>query len=122
MTGAATGIGFRIAILLIGRGLDVYANAWQVLDGFATTALTVATPVGGALGYLIPAMSLVRLPSGLLAWILDIAESLAAVPLRLIAHLGQGRDELVPPAYQGGRLRPLGLVPRSALTFLGLVL
>ena len=122
LTGAAAGSGFASAIPLIGRGLDAFGHAWRVLDGFVTTALMILTLVGGVLAYLIPATPFIRFLFGILAWVLDIVEAIAAVPLWAAAHVARGRDQLIPSGVRSGWLLLLGIVLRPALMILGLVL
>ena len=97
LTGAATASGISRLTPFIGEGLDVFGHAWRVLDGFVTTGLMMLTVIGCVLAYLVPMLPFIRFLMGVLAWILDVVEALAAVPIWLTGHLSRSRDQLVPP-------------------------
>ena len=122
LTTAAAASGSLEAIPIIGDGLDKFQDAWQVLGGFVTTVLMVVTGAGLVLAFLLPLMPFMRFLAGILAWVLDVVEAIAAVPLWLTAHLGRSRDELIPSGARGGWLLLLGIVARPALMILGLIL
>lgn len=123
LSGVSVGTNFTNLIPLVGKGLDMFDAAWEVMDGLVTPLIAIVIVSGAVLAYVLPALPFIRFLFGILAWLLAIVEAMLAVTVFCAAHVrrGEGNRLILSDTRQGWLFLP-GLILRPVLMLFGLVI
>ena len=108
-----------------GVGGAVFGTLLQYLAKIASLALSLVLVfliAGFVLGILLPALPMIAFLSGVLGWLLAVAETLVAAPLWAAAHVSFEGNGWAPQRAQMGYQMIGGLILRPILLVLGLFL
>ena len=106
-----------------GAAVDVFEEAWPVVDGIVTLLVSVLLIAGVVLAYFLPAIPFLRFLFSILGWIVAVVEALLAVTIFCAAHITRGDgNTLATQATRQGWHFLAALVLRPPLMLLGLIL